>query len=267
MIDSSGKARRGVFGISLHGWEQLMLFSLLLVFATTAAVVILQRREASEARHELAEYKLTVEGKVADAKKEGIEAGKAAGNALLRAADLEKQAGQLRKDAAEANAALGVAQADIAKADAEIAQANERAATARLETERLKQTFSWRLLSAEHTSKLTAVLSTRKGRVNLRYTDGDPEALTLASQFAAIFAKVEWQVAQAPFKAENGVMFGIYLPDSNGDDARTLRSALRAADIPFSPEALPLAPVVRLRVGIFPDAPTIMFGTKLPKLP
>jgi hypothetical protein len=33
---------------------------------------------------------------VADAKTEGIEAGKAAGNALLRAATLEKQAEELR---------------------------------------------------------------------------------------------------------------------------------------------------------------------------
>lgn len=173
-----------------------------------------------------------------------------------RIADLGTQGDQARAE-------LGTAKADIAKANAEIAQANERAATARLETERLKRTVSWRLLSAEHTSKLTAVLSTRKGRVNLRYTDGDPEAITLASQFADIFAKVEWQVAHAPFKAENGVIFGIYLPDSNGDDALTLRSALRAADIPFSPEALPLGPVVRFGVGIFPDAPTIMIGSKL----
>lgn len=104
-----------MFGISLHGWEQLMLLSLLLVFATTAAVVILQRRETGEANHQLEEYKLTVESKVAEAKSEGIEAGKAAGNALLRAAELEKQAGQLRKDTAEANARAAESQLALEK--------------------------------------------------------------------------------------------------------------------------------------------------------
>jgi hypothetical protein len=120
----SKNVRRSVFGIGLHSWEQLMLLSLgvagliaIAVFVTTAAVVILQRHETAEANRELDEYKLTVESKVADAKKEGIEAGKSAGNALLRAADLEKQAEQLRKDTAEANA---------------------RAAAASLELERLK---------------------------------------------------------------------------------------------------------------------------------
>jgi hypothetical protein len=39
---------------------------------------------------------LTVDAKVADAKKEGIEAGKAAGNALVRAAELEKEAAALK---------------------------------------------------------------------------------------------------------------------------------------------------------------------------
>jgi hypothetical protein len=64
---------------------------------STYAVVQLQRRESDEAKRELEEYKLTVEGKVADAKKEGIEAaGEKAGNALLRAAELEKQAEGLR---------------------------------------------------------------------------------------------------------------------------------------------------------------------------
>jgi hypothetical protein len=122
----SRKVRRSVFGIGLHSWEQLMLLSLgvagliaIAVFLTTAAVVILQRHETAEAKRELDEYKLTVESKVADAKREGLEAGKAAGDALLRAAELEKQAGQLRRDAAEANervAGLNV-QAERLRAD------------------------------------------------------------------------------------------------------------------------------------------------------
>ena len=87
-----------VLGFDLHSWEQFMLFSLGLagliavaVFITTASVVILQRQETTEAKRELEEYKLSVESKVADAKKEGIEAGKAAGGALLKAAEANER--------------------------------------------------------------------------------------------------------------------------------------------------------------------------------
>jgi len=100
-----------MLGFDLHSWEQLMLISLgiagliaIAVFVTTAAVVILTRHENAETKREYEEYKLTVDAKVADAKKEGIAAGKAAGDALLKAATLEKEAEQLRKDTADANA-------------------------------------------------------------------------------------------------------------------------------------------------------------------
>lgn len=60
------------------------------MFLTTTSVVILQRQETAEAKRELEEYRLSAEGRVADAKREGIEAGKTAGDALLRAAELKK---------------------------------------------------------------------------------------------------------------------------------------------------------------------------------
>lgn len=99
----STKLRQMLFGLELHTWEQWMLGSLglaaLAAFAvviTTTAVVFLTRASAEQAKQELDAYKLTVEGQVADAKTEGIEAGKTAGNALLRAAALEREAQQLK---------------------------------------------------------------------------------------------------------------------------------------------------------------------------
>jgi hypothetical protein len=86
-----------IFGLDLHWWEQLMLFSLLAVFATTLSVVILQRRENAQTKREYEEYKLTADARVADAKREGIAAGEKAGNAMLRAAELEKEAEELKK--------------------------------------------------------------------------------------------------------------------------------------------------------------------------
>lgn len=68
----------------------------LLVAAATTGAVVASKREAVASRAELERYKLTVDGKIADAKREGIEAGKAAGDALLRAAALEKEAQQLK---------------------------------------------------------------------------------------------------------------------------------------------------------------------------
>jgi len=56
----------------------------------------LAKEETSATKVEFEAYKVTVEGKVADSRKEGIEARGAAGNALVRAAELEKQASELR---------------------------------------------------------------------------------------------------------------------------------------------------------------------------
>lgn len=106
----SRKVRRSVFGITLHGWEQLMLMALgltglvaIAVAFTTASVVILQRHETAEAKRELEEYKAEAGAKIS---------------------------------AAEAVGAT--AQADIAKANAQIADANARAAEAELALARLE---------------------------------------------------------------------------------------------------------------------------------
>ena len=104
------KGVRGMlWGLELHSWEQIMLGSLLAagviaiaVFVTTACVVILTRRENVATKVEYESYKLLVEGKVADAKKEGIEAGKMAGNALLRAAEFENRAAEATERAEQA---------------------------------------------------------------------------------------------------------------------------------------------------------------------
>jgi hypothetical protein len=84
-------------------WANWILVGALLVgVAATYAIVVSGnikeanlKRELKEKDDALGAYKLTVEGKVADAKSEGIKAGEAAGNAMLRAAELEKQTAEL----------------------------------------------------------------------------------------------------------------------------------------------------------------------------
>jgi hypothetical protein len=90
------KKVRRMLGLSLHAWESVMLAFLAVaaiaaavVGLSTYAVVQLQKQEAADAKKDFNTYKITVEAQVEDAKKEGLEAGKTAANALVRAAELE----------------------------------------------------------------------------------------------------------------------------------------------------------------------------------
>lgn len=103
-IASASAATSTLFlGHTGEWWDFSLIVSVLFaalaagaVGIATAGSIISHKRETIAAEASLRAYKLTVDGKVADAKKEGIEAGKAAGDALLRAAALEKQAAELR---------------------------------------------------------------------------------------------------------------------------------------------------------------------------
>jgi hypothetical protein len=232
------KGVRRVLGLSLHGWENTMVvflivagFFALIAGAATWAVVRLQRIELADSRNEFDKYKLTVAGQVADAKKEGIEAGKTAGNALLKAAELEKEA-----------------------------------ATARLETEKIKAIVAWRTFSESQAKDLERVLATKPGSVNLRWTDGDPEALFLAIQVSQVLQKANWRVAAGSFKPANQMLFGLILPPEAGDDADTLRQALSAARVSFSSIPVP-QDGASFNVSTIAGAPILMIGSRLPVVP
>jgi hypothetical protein len=227
-----------MWGFDLHSWEQWMLLSLgfaalaaVAVVVATTAVVVLQRRETAQATRELEEYKLSVESKVADAKKEGIEAGKTAGNALVRAAELERDA-----------------------------------ANARLETEKLKVVVAWRTLSESQTAAFKKAAEATPGSVNLRWQDGDPEAMFLAIQISNILGAAHWNVAPGSFKPANSILFGVVLPPVAGVQADTLREALRAAQLAFS--SVPISGQgASFNVSTIPDAPFLYIGSRLPVTP
>jgi hypothetical protein len=84
-----------IWGLSLHGWEDLMRGSLLIVGVSgliaglsTWFVVKLQRAEIAQSALELTQYKSDAAVKVEEARNEGVKAGEKAGNALLRAEEL-----------------------------------------------------------------------------------------------------------------------------------------------------------------------------------
>ena len=224
--------------LSLDSWNNVIVgflalgaFSAVIVGIATYVAFQLQKQETKDVNEALERYKIGVAAQVADAKKEGIEAGKTAGDALVRAAALEKEA-----------------------------------AEARLATEKLKAQLSWRTLSKETGEILEAELRKHAGKVNLRYTDGDPEALFLAIQLSQALGKAQWAIAPGAIKLANAISFGISLPDSEGDDARSLRDAFRAAAIPFSTEPLP--PMgAGFSMSTIAGAPTLMVGSKSPPLP
>jgi hypothetical protein len=150
----------------------------------------------------------------------------------VRDRDSETQMADLNLEAATARERAG-------KLEERAAGLEHDAAQARLETERLKGVVAWRAIPADVAEKLRSALSIRHGYVNLRYTDGDPESLFFAIQISRVLANAGWQVAPGALKPTNVLIFGIRLPDGNGDDANALRKAFHDANIPFSTDAVP----------------------------
>jgi hypothetical protein len=241
-----------IWGLPLHSWEEIMRGSLMAVGAfgliagvATWFVVSLTRAESEATKSEYESYKLTVEGKVADAKKEGIEAGKTAGNALVRAAELEKEA-----------------------------------ANARLETERLKALVAWRTISPEDAKALVAELAKGSGEIDLAFTPSDPESEYFALKiignggFAAVnnsSGEIKWHVYMRPW-VSNGMFFGIAIPGPETEQVKIIRRAFTAAHIPFSTSDPPEeSPPIIVGAGLsYTPAPKhsalIVVGLKNPPL-
>ena len=224
---------------TLHWWAEAMETSVIisLVAAAMAAAFLMSSEWMSkkfnaeiQARKDTAfdKYKVDAGVLIAEARKEGVEAGKAANDAKLRAAELEKEA-----------------------------------ALARLETEKIKAVVAWRSISAANATKLEQFLAAKPGSVNLRYMDGDPEALFLAIQLSQILAKAGWQVAPGAVKPSNAIVFGIALPDTTAPDGDTLRKAFAAAAIAFSTDPVPPAGV-SFSIATIQGAPMLMVGSKAP---
>lgn len=172
----------------------------------------------------------------------------------------------LRRDLADTNARAEEAKAASSGANARAAELEKEAANARLETERIKEAVAWRVMPPESASELGKVLAAKPGSVNLRYMDGDPEALFLAIQISQILSKAHWKVAPGAVKPDNAIVFGVGLPDGSGVDAQTLRVAFSAAKVPYSTNALPPAGV-SFSISTIEGAPTLMIGSKKPALP
>lgn len=97
------------WGLSLDAWNNLIVAALALggliaVFGGVSTYISfqLQKQEVRDSKEALEGFKRGEDAKVADAKIAGIEAGKAAGGAILKAAEANERAATLEKEAKEA---------------------------------------------------------------------------------------------------------------------------------------------------------------------
>lgn len=164
------------------------------------------------------------------------------------------------------NTAVSAANKAAATANERAAELSKDAEDARLQQEKLKAQLAWRVLSPEQINTLGRALSDTPGSVNLRYSDGDPEALYFAIQFSSALNKAGWQIAAGTEKFSNALVIGIAQPGPVTSNAQRLRKALSIASIPFTTSDLP-PQGVSFDTSVIPDAPTLMIGSRLPKFP
>lgn len=148
--------------------------------------------------------------------------------------------------------------------DDRTARLEKELAALTLEVNRLKAAIAWRAITPDGISALEQALAAHPGSINLRWTDGDPEAMYLAMQLAAIFTRTRWQMAPGAFKMGNGLLIGLHVPKSASADWTNLARALEAARISFSPAEPPPNSILELNANTISGAPILYVGSKAP---
>jgi hypothetical protein len=171
-------------------WNVAMLISLgvaalvaVFVAAATTGVIIVQKREAVAAKDELDRYRLTVDGRIADARKEGIAAGEAAGGVLLKAAE-----------------------------------ANERAAKAELELAKYRSGRS--ITPEQHRILVERLKISAKGRVIVKPNFLNSEATRFANQISQVLIEAGFEgVGDVPLSIVSSNRPGLFLAVRDGSRA------------------------------------------------
>jgi hypothetical protein len=269
---TKGKKSKAAFPMSaddVFWWSNWILIGALLVgVAATYAIVVSGNLKEAALKRQLADA-----GSAAASATERASALEAeAANARERTAALEKESEGARKAIAEANASGEAAKAEAAKANAEIAIAKQQtaaleneAAQARLDQERLKAVVAWRILTPDTINHLAAGLGDPKGTALLGYTANDPEALYLVIQISKAFEAAKgWALGVDARTYPDRLLWGIFIP-GDGALVEHVRAAFKAANIPFSTEAIP-EPPMRFGPQITADTVLIFIGSKQPPI-
>jgi hypothetical protein len=237
IVPMTTQSKRGkmIWGVPLHGWEDLMRYGLavagaagLIVGLATWFVVQLQREEIAASARELEEYKLDAGRRIEAAKAEALRA-----------------------------------QADVTKAQKEIAEANDRAEQARAEQERLKLQLAWRRLTKEQIETISETIRHKKMPINFHLIApaGDPEANLYANDFARLFGGAIRQTYNPPGGISVGELpSGITWIGPKEEDLAGFKEALTRAGIPFNTDT----PRILLPPPISQDWPSLIIGHKPP---
>jgi hypothetical protein len=165
------------------------------------------------------------------------------------------------RNAAVANEKAAYANVRAANLEKEAAASNERAA------EIMKAT-SWRQLTSEQMSKLSAVLSTQSGKYVAAWIANDPESLGLAIQFTNLIANFgsQWDMIASAKVYPNNLIFHIVIPDvpSASSTVKLFREAFTEAGISFVTDPLPAETMSFGSSGPIDGRAIILFGSKRP---
>jgi hypothetical protein len=196
------------------------------------------------------------------------ELGKAKDRKLQSDSKLKDEAiAEANRKAEEGNALAKTAQANIEAAKTEQEKLKKETAEARLETEKIKQVVTWRTISPADAIELEGVLSARPGSVNLRYTDGDPEALFLSIQVQRILVNAKWTVGSGAVKFPNAIAFGVLISgNADSEEVKSLKEGFAKIRMPLGDFQFPTS-FAAFGVTTIPGAPDLMIGSRRPALP
>jgi hypothetical protein len=235
------------WGFSGEEWDKYLIWSVmgaaiaaLAVGVATVGSINAHKREAEAAERELAEYKVTTDGRIASADAAGEHAKEAAAAANKEAAIAQERAVRLEKKAAEA----------------------------RLQTAQIMKSTAWRQLLPSQERILVKILSSKPGKVVLEWPGNDPEAVALAIQFTNILHEAKWEFTYMAQSFPTAVVWGIVVPDKSAPETVTLRDALTGAGIPFITGAMPEANGMAFgnAGAIGKDTAVLLIGSRRPNL-
>lgn len=219
-IESASKAVPVlIFGLTSSTWDKALIASLIVaaiaavaVGFTTAASIIAHQQETIASDESLDRYKEFAAGKIAEAHTAGIEAGKEAGNALVKAGDANMEAARAHQRAAETELAL------------------EQERVQRL---RLEQMIQQRKITETQCSAIVDSLRASKFKENVWVTTvrTDVEAIYYASLLADCLKKTDINVS-GPFTTWERAA-GVSLLRNSNYDLQPISNALASGGIEF----------------------------------
>ncbi len=172
---------RLVFGIDLHGWEQLMLWALgfaalaaVAVVVTTAAVVVSTRDENARTQAEFEAYRLESAKQIAESQAQAEMARAEASRGSAMAADAQMRAARLNRETAQLQADNLALQTVMLPRNVGIIGINE----------------------APRAAEYFAGVAPFAGTLLVYQVANDPEAQNLANEIAMVLSRFGWRPQQ-----------------------------------------------------------------------